>query len=254
MSAEFEAPLVLTTPRIRGPRVKDAQWLLAGHNRFDGLATYKDGKVDGVWGPLSAQAAARAWYWLGAPEAQQVPAFTQKLYEYLRPDHWRELPKSWQEARAARVAAAAATPGLLAMRFGEQYEGYHEGPRSNETIFGKWYGWDLVAWCAIYESFCCGHTGRPKFHYASVELIYWDAVYGRNGLYVVRTPQPGDFALYRFGGDRWAHTGFVEQVIEQGVSFQDLSGNTSSANFQNGGYVEKHERQWSTVTAFARLR
>jgi hypothetical protein len=60
---EFDNALVLTTPHEEGKRVRDAQYLMQGHGPvstlFPGLACYKDGEVDGDYGLLSAQAAAR---------------------------------------------------------------------------------------------------------------------------------------------------------------------------------------------------
>lgn len=252
---EFETPLILTTPHITGQRVKDAQWLLAGNNRFPGLATYKDGDVDGDYGPLTAQAAQRARYWLGYPATKQTPVFDQTLYEYLRPNDWRPLPASYRKQRDTRIAAAAETPGMKALELAATFLGYHESPSgSNRTIFGEDYGFNGVAWCAIFETYCFKHTGRKTYRYAAVENIYWDAYYQRNGLYIVRTPQPGDVALFSFHGDRFAHTSFVDRVISQGSSFRDLGGNTGPSSFNSGGEVARGERSWSIVTAFARVR
>lgn len=248
---EYTRPLLLTTPEIKGQPVKDAQWLLAGHSRFPELATYKDGDIDGVYGELSAQATKRAWYWIGAPEKRQVPVFDQLLYEYIRPRDWRPLPKAWRASRDARLAAAAQTPGKKALEFAATFLGYREGPGNNETIFGAWYGYNYVAWCAIFDSYCFAHTGYSHFHYASVRLIADDARANRNGLHIVRTPQAGDLACYAHGGDPYAHVGFYDHKVND-REFVDLSGNTSGVNIANGGYVERHTRQLSTVTAFVR--
>jgi hypothetical protein len=250
--SEFDQPLVLTTPHIKSDAVKDAQWLLAGHSRFPDLQTYKDGPLDGDYGSQSATATERAWYWIGAPAAKQRPVFTQELYEYLRPNKWRPLPVSWRKARDARIAAAAETPGRKALELAATFIGYHEGPRNNETIFGAWYGFNYVAWCAIFESYCFAHTGHPAYRYAAVEAVYYDARAGRNGLRIVTTPQAGDVMLYSHLGDRFAHTGFYDHRLND-RQFVDLSGNTSSADFANGGYVERHTREMSTVTAIVRV-
>lgn len=252
MPKEYETPLILATPHEKGQRVKDAQWLLAGNNRFPGLATYKNGAIDGDYGSVTAQATKRAKWWLGYPASACTPVFGQTLYEYLRESHWRPLSVAYRELRDARLAAAARTPGQEAVDYAAQFIGYHEGPGNNQTKFGADYGFNYVAWCAIFETYCFKYTGHPAFRYAAVEQIYHDALYNRNGLFIVRTPQPGDLACYEHGGDRFAHTGFYDHGLNAS-SFEDLSGNTSSADFSNGGYVERHERQLSSVTAFVRV-
>lgn len=253
MAGEFDQPLVLTTPHLKGERVKDAQWLLSGHSRFADLATYKDGAIDGDYGPLTAQAAARARYWLGYPTGKQVPVFDQTLYEYLRPNQWRPLPVGYRTARDARIAAAAETPGRKALELAATFIGVHEEPPgSNRQMFGAWYGFNGVPWCAIFESYCFAHTGHPSFRYAAVEQIYYDAVFGRNGLHRTQTPRAGDVVCYSHHGTRFAHTGFYDHKSSD-REFVDLSGNTSSADFSNGGYVERHTRDLSNVTAFVRV-
>ena len=57
--------LVLTTPHIKADDVKYAQRLLTKNG-------YYDGKVDGEFGPLTAQAAYRAQYWLGYATPKQT--------------------------------------------------------------------------------------------------------------------------------------------------------------------------------------
>jgi hypothetical protein len=253
VTPEFAKPLILTTPHLHGQNVRDAQWLLAGHNRFAGLATYKDGPVDGDYGPLTATATARARYWLGYPTAKQTAVFDQTLYEYLRVEKWRPLPKTYQAARDARLAAAAETPGRKAMELAATFLGYHESPPgSNDQQFGAWYGFNGVPWCAIFESYCFAHTGHPAYRYAAVESIYYDAVAGRNGLRTIATPQQGDVVLYSLNGERFAHTAFYDHKITD-TRFADLGGNTGPASESNGGMVARGERDTSTVLAFVRV-
>ena len=76
---QYDVALELTTPRMKGQKVKDAQWLMAGNNRFEGLATYKDGAIDGDYGPLTAQATYRTKYWLGYADKAIDRSFGQQL-------------------------------------------------------------------------------------------------------------------------------------------------------------------------------
>jgi hypothetical protein len=250
---EYSSPLVLTTPRIRGQRVKDAQWLMQGHSRFGDLGTYKDGPLDGDYGPLTAGATRRTKYWLGYANADINRVFGQTLYEYLRPSNWRALPNDYRLRRHERLAAAALTPGFAALNFAKTQLGYKETP-INRTKYGEWYRWNGVFWCAIFESYCFAHSKmpRPRFHYASCELMYLDAKAGRNGLRLAFTPKPGDLAIYRLHGDPYAHTGFYLSHHDSS-SFNDLGGNTGPVNISNGGMVLEQRRAYSMVSHYIRV-
>lgn len=250
---EFAQPLVFTTPHLDGQKVKDAQYLMAGHNRFPGLATYKDGTIDGDYGRLSEQATERTKFWLGYPTNACNGVFGQTLYEYLREDHWRPLPENYRLRRDQRIEAAAQTPGMVALGFAVGELGYKEQYR-NLTKYGVDYKFNGVPWCAIFESYCFKYTGYLKFHYASVENIFDDATYGRNGLRIVRSPIAGDVVLYSLHGERYAHTAFFEKWLDQPHgTFQDLGGNTGPASFNNGGEVARGERTMTQVLAFVRV-
>jgi len=253
VAKEFAASLILSTPYMRGQKVKDAQWLLKGNGRFQGLSPFKDHEIDGVYGPVSAQATRRAKYWLGYPPQSIDGVFGQKLYEYLRPTRWRPLPKDYQTRRKQRLAEAANTPGKKALDLAHREVGYHESPAySNRTKFGIEYGFNGVPWCAIFESVMFKHAGYPRFRYAAVQQIYSDAVYGRNNLRRVWTPAPGDVVCYSLHGNRYAHTAFFDGWHDPGASFWDLGGNTSARDFSNGGEVARQVRTVGLVLAFVR--
>ena len=253
---QYANPLRLVTPHMRGQKVKDAQWLMAGHNRFKGLATYKDGKVDGDYGPLTAQATKRAKYWLGYPDSALDGVFGQTLYEFLREKDWRPLPAAYRKRRDRRVAAGAATsPALRAYEFAEKEIGYKEEPRHgiNDNKYGRWYKWNYVPWCAIFESYCFYKTGRPSYRYAAVELIYLDAMANRNGLIIVRSPKKSDIVGYKLGGSEFAHTAFFDHWTHEGSDFVDLGGNTGPSSMSNGGMVARSNRSTSLVRYYARV-
>lgn len=252
MSKEFAAPLRLVSPPMHGQKVKDAQYLLAGHNRFPGLATYKDGIPDGIYGTLTAQATKRAKFWLGYPIGACDTNFGQTLYEYLRVKDWRPLPTAYRLRRDERIKAAELTAGQKAMEYGLQFVGVKESPfGSNCQEFGSWYRFNCVAWCAIFASYQFAHTGTPSFRYSYVPAIWQDATYNKNRLHIVRTPLPGDLALYDFG-EQLAHVGFVKTVPHNGV-FTDLSGNTGLSNAANGGEVMVSNRYTSNVHGYVRV-
>lgn len=249
---EFTNPLRLVSPPMHGQKVKDAQYLMAGHSRFPDLATYKDGKIDGIYGTLTAQATKRAKYWTGYPIAACDTNFGQTLYEYLRPNDWRPLPTDYRLRRNDRIQAAQQTAGQKALEYGMQFVGVKESPfGSNCQEFGAWYRMNCVAWCAIFVSYNFGHTGTPSFRYSYVPAIWQSAIYNQNRLHVVRTPAPGDLALYDFGTEL-AHVGFVKTAVAGG-HFTDLSGNTGLSNQANGGEVMVSDRYTSTVHGFVRV-
>lgn len=256
MAKEFAQPLVLTTPHMKGQKVKDAQYLMAGHSRFKGLATYKHGTIDGDYGLLSVQACRRAKFWLGYPLAavngKTGGVFGQTMYEYLRPTHWRPLPDEYRKRRDARIAATSKTPGQKALALAKKELGYHESPAySNRTKFGLEYGFNGVAWCAIFESIMFKHAGFPRFRYAAVEAIYNDAIYGRNSLRRVFSPRQGDIVCYALHGDPFAHTAFYDVSSSSG-QFWDVGGNTSAQDFSNGGEVARQLRSTRLVHAYVR--
>ena len=252
MTHEYDIPLVDTTPKMHGVPVRDAQYLLKGNNRFEGLAPYKHGKIDQVYGPLTAQATARAKYWLGYPERAIDGVYGQTLYEYMRPQHWRPLPLAYRLRREQRLKAL--TPGLKAYTEAKKWIGYHEDPPySNSTRFGVQYGWNRVAWCGIFESCMFADTGWKKFHFASVELIYLNARAGNFGMRLVQTPQTGDVICYSLHDKTFAHTAFFGHWVVQGKTFMDLGGNTSPTDFANGGEVAEQERSVSLVHAYVRV-
>jgi hypothetical protein len=252
---QYSVPLELTTPRIQGQRVKDCQWLLAGNNRFAGLATYKDGAIDGDYGPLTAQATYRTKYWLGYPDRDINRSFGQQLYQYLlKSDPIVKLPAEFASRRKQRLEAAEQSVGRKALEHAVTQIGTVESPfGSNVQKYGLWYGMNGVPWCAIFCSYCFGHTGTTRFRYSYVPAVHSDAQYCRNRLCVVRSPSPGDMACYTFGGVADAHIEFFERWIVQGSTFSAVGGNTGEGNDANGGAVMRRTRYVSNVNAFVRL-
>jgi TP901 family phage tail tape measure protein len=89
---------------------------------------------------------------------------------------------------------------------------------SNNTKYGKWYGINPAAWCAMFVSWCADKAGvRRKYpHYASVPSgRNWFSNRGKLG---GGSPRPGDVAF--FDG---THTGLVV-----GPGWRTIEGNHSS--------------------------
>ena len=94
----YTKPIVKRTPPERSDRVKDAQWLMAGNNRFK-IRTYF-GAIDGIAGPATLSAAKTMKYKIGYPLSELFATFGQTLYDYLRTDGNHKLRSAAMVTRA----------------------------------------------------------------------------------------------------------------------------------------------------------
>lgn len=127
-------------------------------------------------------------------------------------------------------------------------------PNSNKNKYGKWYGFNGYAWCAMYVSWVYDQAGHPLGHiedakgYRSCQggYRYWK---GKGRL--TTDPLPGDIVLFDWNGDGHAdHTGIFEKWVVPGVSFMAYEGNTAFGNDSNGGMVMSRQRNAASVRAF----
>lgn len=159
--------------------------------------------------------------------------------------------------RARRVPLSKRT-----LRIAAKYVGVKEYPAgSNLTMFGKWYGWNGVAWCAIFVSFVLSHAGRP-FKYAYVPAIVSDAIAGTGGLSIIPAAQvnaalaAGHPVLACFD---WEHDGTADHVglakhVDLAVGTVDtVEGNTGNDDWSNGGEVCQETRPLALVQAFVKV-
>jgi hypothetical protein len=117
---------------------------------------------------------------------------------------------------------------------------------SNKTKYGVWFGFDGVAWCAMFVSWCYAMADFPlpnigfKKGFAGCQTGY--AYFKKMG-WITDEPVPGDIVLFDWNGDkRYDHTGiFVEWITN--ISFKTVEGNTAIGNDSNGGKVMIRERQ-----------
>lgn len=82
-----------------GQRVKDAQWLLAGHNGYQ-IDTYH-GAIDGIFGPQMAKATKDAKWRLGYPVKTILPIFGRDIRALLLKE--RLLPPLYRVRRLQRL-------------------------------------------------------------------------------------------------------------------------------------------------------
>jgi hypothetical protein len=145
--------------------------------------------------------------------------------------------------------------------FERRYVGTVEtgGPHGNDgnlTPFGSWYGWNGVAWCAIFQSYCLAQCGLPmpaqnSKGFASVwygaewakKMGYWHAK-GSGPFYA------GDLAVF----NNYAHIELIAGPL-WADGFHTIGGNTTagpSKNEFNGGGVYERDRNLSEVMGVIR--
>ena len=133
----------------------------------------------------------------------------------------------------------------------EKEIGYTETPtNSNKTKYGKWFGFDGVAWCGMFVSWCYDKAGFPLGNvgfskgFAGCQTAV--AHYKKKNK-ITTKPVPGDIVFFDWNGDgRFDHTGLFVKDID-GKSFETIEGNTSLTNQSNGGQVMKRKRKYVNV-------
>ena len=135
--------------------------------------------------------------------------------------------------------------------------GETENPRnSNKTKFGKWYGLDGYAWCAMYVSWVYHKAGFPLGHINDAKGFrgcqsgynHWKST-GE----LTKKPSTGDIVLFSWGGRIANHVGiFIEWIDTKKTKFKSIEGNTSLTNQRNGGEVMIRTRGMGNVKAFVK--
>jgi peptidoglycan hydrolase-like protein with peptidoglycan-binding domain len=137
---------------------------------------------------------------------------------------------------------------------------------SNRTPFGKWYGADGIAWCAMFVSYVLAHAGAPEIlkgaqtAKGSATVSKIKAHLKKKGAKQIKPADamPGDIIIFDFpGGYETDHVGFIRNKTPQGKKvIQTIEGNTSPANGggsqANGGGVYARTRSFSVVESIWR--
>lgn len=254
--------LGLTTPPTESRAARDAQWLMAGNNRWKDsdlpIRTYR-GRIDGVYGEQSGHAANRTRHWLGYPagKVNLGGRFGEQLYSYLLPldnPRARKLPATYRARRKLRILAekrrlaaiaAQRSPKTRALALALSKVGIEERPfGTNRTPFGVWYGWNGVAWCSIFVTYCLHLSGWRKAKTALAFQWEWWARARQHGLSITFNPEPGDAVVYHFGQ---GHVGLFRRWIDRRRGlFEAVEGNTSLTSDDNGGKVMIRQRSLHT--------
>jgi hypothetical protein len=124
-----------------------------------------------------------------------------------------------------------------------------EGPKDNETKYGKWTGMNFQPWCQSFVSWCAFTSGlNPKKYPKSASTIAASDWFKKNNRWADARnddPTPGDWIYFDFpddGVNRISHVGICVKNNGDGT-IQVIEGNTSGTakgDQRNGGMcVEK---------------
>lgn len=138
--------------------------------------------------------------------------------------------------------ATPSSAASAALAHGRSFLGYKESPaRSNRTRFGKQYGWDGVAWCAMFVWCILQDTGSSAGMVKSAStgaIERWGKSVGRFS----RSPRTGDILILRNSKGATQHTELVYSW--NGSRLLGLGGNTSggAGSIADGGTVAINDR------------
>ena len=124
-----------------------------------------------------------------------------------------------------------------------------EGPKDNETKYGKWTGANFLPWCQSFVSWCAFTSGLdPKKYPKSASTVAAADFFKKNNRWADARnddPTPGDWIYFDFpddGVNRISHVGLCVKNNGNGT-IQVIEGNTSGTakgDQRNGGMcVEK---------------
>lgn len=143
------------------------------------------------------------------------------------------------------------------IRIAEKEIGQGEKPlNTNKTKYGKWFGFDGVAWCGMFVSWCYSQAGfqLPKIGFSKGFAGCQTAVaYFKKNNLITTKPVEGDIVFFDWNNDgRFDHTGIFVKWIDN-KTFETIEGNTAEGNDSNGGTVMRRRRKNVNVI-FANLK
>jgi len=128
--------------------------------------------------------------------------------------------------------------------------GVVEGPKDNETKYGKFTKSDFQPWCGSFVMWCANEAGVKVPN--TVYTPSGAAAFKKKGAWIdgdLADPEPGDIAYFDFpsdGVDRISHVGIVIEDNEDGTVWC-IEGNTTnrkSGSQRNGGEACKQLRAY----------
>ena len=117
---------------------------------------------------------------------------------------------------------------------------------TNKSKYGKWFGFDGVAWCGMFVSWVYFTAGfpLPKIGFTKGFAGCQTAVaYFIKNKKTTLEPKEGDIVFFDWNGDgRYDHTGLFVRWTLNKETFESIEGNTSNTNQSNGGQVMIRQR------------
>jgi hypothetical protein len=227
--------LKLTSPAMYGSDVQYAQRLLRDGDGSEQVFHTKwyGGKIDGIWGQQSGDAAKACKWTLGYVEEKCDPTFGTDLEKLLL----GHTVQSDEQQERADQRAGSITIGARAVDWLKPYLGMGEDPPgSNQNEFVSWYGQGPEPWCGVTVTRALVGVGSVQWHRGGfsdyVPDIVRAAQSGEHGLMVVAFDhiQKGDIVCFdwNYGSDPsgFDHVGFVRKKTG-GRTFDTREGNTS---------------------------
>lgn len=121
--------------------------------------------------------------------------------------------------------------------------------RSNRTKYGRWYGMNGQAWCAMFVSWVGAHAGvalpRINSNRGFSGVVSARSFARRNNL-LTKTPRVGSVFLI-VGRNGKGHTGFVESINWARRTITTIEGNTNAGGSRNGDGVYRRTRNFSRI-------
>lgn len=139
--------------------------------------------------------------------------------------------------------------------------GVIEGPKNNQTKYGKEFGVNFLPWCGSFVNWCAKKAGVKIPN--TISTLAGASAFKRAKAWIPAdkgTPQPGDIAYFDFPEDGINHISHVGIVIAvKGNNVVTIEGNTSPSqkgSQRNGGMVAKKVRaykgKYAAIVGFGR--
>ncbi len=146
----------------------------------------------------------------------------------------------------ARIISALQVRALL--RLAASQIGVRE-QRTNRTKYGRWYGMNGQAWCAMFVSWVGAHAGvsLPRINsFLGFSGVLSARNFARKNNLLTKTPRAGSVFLI-IGRNGKGHTGLVESVNWERRTITTIEGNTNASGSRNGDGVYRRTRKISTI-------
>lgn len=121
--------------------------------------------------------------------------------------------------------------------------------RTNRTKYGRWYGMNGQAWCAMFVSWVGAHAGvsLPRINsFRGFSGVVSARNFARKNNLLTKTPRAGSVFLI-IGRNGKGHTGLVESVNWATRTITTIEGNTNVGGSRNGDGVYRRTRKISSI-------